>query len=161
MPFPRKPAHWKPRDLREAIRACKDHAREKRRLSVERLADLLDVSVDTLYKWMADGRLPVSKVPAFEHACGVHYVSEYLAAGAGRIVIAIPAGHPTDAEGLAALQAIIADATARLIHCYRGEASIEDTRDGLTVTLQALAWHRENVAHLGQPELELQGADHG
>ena len=160
MPFPRKSAHWTPRDLREAIRACKDHAREKRRLSVERLADLLDVTVDTLYKWMADGRLPASKIPAFEHACGAYWVSEYLAASSGRIVIQIPAGHPTDAEGLATLQAIIADATARLIRCYRGEASIEETRDGLTVSLQALAWHRENEARLETPELDLQGDRH-
>lgn len=159
MPFPRKPAHWKPRDLREAIRACKDHARERKRLSVERLADLLETSVDALYKWMSDGKMPASKIAAFEHFCGAHYVSEYLAAGSGRIVIQIPAGHPADAEKLAALQAIIADATARLIRCYRGDASIEETRDGLTVSLQALAWHRENVGHLDQPELDLAGGD--
>ena len=155
MPFPRRTAHWKPRDLREAIRACKDHAREKKRFGVERLAALLDVTDDTLYKWMADGRMPASKIPAFEHACGVHYVTEYLAGGAGRIVITLPTGHPADAESLAALQAIIADATAKLIRCYRGEASVAEVHAELTVSLQALAWHRENVAHLGAPELDL------
>jgi transcriptional regulator with XRE-family HTH domain len=157
MTFPRHSTARTPRDLREAIRMCKDHARERKRLSVERLADLLDVTVDTLYKWMADGRLPASKIPAFEHACGVHYVTEYLAGGAGRIVIQIPAGHPADAESIAGLQAIMADATAKLIRCYRGQASIEETRDGLTVTLQALAWHRSNVTRLDQPELGLPG----
>ena len=34
-------------------------------------------------------------------------------------------------------------------------------RDGLTVSLQALAWHRENVARLETPELDLQGGRHG
>lgn len=82
---------------------------------------------------------------------------KYLAGGAGRIVIQIPPGHPADAEALAGLQSIMADATAKLIRCYRGQATLDETRDGLTVTLQALAWHRENVAHLDQPELGLSG----
>lgn len=160
MTFPRRSPHWKPRDLREALRACKDYGRERHQLSAERLADLLDVSVDTLYKWLADGRLPASKIVAFEHACGAHYVSEYLAGGAGRIVIRLPAGHPADAEDLAGLQEHLAASLALLIRCYRGRASIEDTQRDLTASLQAMAWHRENVRQMTQPALDLGGDDH-
>lgn len=159
MSIPRRSAHWKPRDLREALRAVKDHGRERHQLSAERLADLLDVTVDTLYKWLADGRLPASKIVAFEHACGAHYVSEYLAGGAGRIVIRLPAGHPADAEELAGLQEHLAESLTLLIRCYRGRASIEETQRELTATLQAMAWHRANVAQLTQPGLDLGGDD--
>jgi hypothetical protein len=60
MSIPRRSAHWKPRDLREALRAVKDHGRERHQLSAERLADLLDVTVDTLYKskLLPDSRSP-------------------------------------------------------------------------------------------------------
>jgi hypothetical protein len=108
---------------------------------------------------LADGRLPASKIVAFEHACGAYYVSEYLAGGAGRIVIRLPAGHPADAEELAGLQEHLAESLTLLIRCYRGRASIEETQRELTATLQAMAWHRANVAQLTQPGLDLGGDD--
>lgn len=163
MPFPPRQTNWKryqPKDLRDALRACKDHAREKKRLSVERIADLMGVSADCLYKWLGDAKMPVSSIPVYEHVCGVHFVTEYLAAGCGRVVVTIPPGVPADAEDLAALQGQIAEAVARLIRCYRGMEDAAATVDGLTGSIRAMAWHRENVRHLDAPELDLQGDDH-
>lgn len=158
MSFPARQTNWsryQPRDLKDAFRACKDCARDKKRYSVERISELMGVTPDSLYKWMADGRMPAAMIPAFEHVTGVHFVTEYLAAGSGRIVIKIPAGHPQDAEALAGLQSLLADAVADLIRCYAGKASVEQTVQELTATLQSLAWHRENVGKLERPELEL------
>jgi hypothetical protein len=158
MSFPQRQTNWKryqPKDLRDAFRACKAFARERKHLSVERIADLMGVTADCLYKWLADARMPAQSIPVYEHVCGAHFVTEYLAAGCGRMVVAIPPGAPADAEDLAALQGQIAEAVARLIRCYRGDADTAETREGLAGSIRSLAWHRENVAHLGAPELDL------
>lgn len=163
MSVPLHAVNWKryqPRDLKDAFRACKDRARDEQRLSVERIADLLGCSADALYKWMGDARMPAAMIPGFEHVCRAHYVSDYLAAGQGRIVIQIPPGHPADIEDLAGLQSLIADSVAQLVRCYRGQAAIDATQRDLTQSLQGLGWHRENVAHLTHPELDLGGDDH-
>lgn len=163
MSFPHHQTNWKryqPRDLKDAFRACKDRARDEHRLSVERIADLLGVSADALYKWMGDARMPASMIPGFEHICGAHYVSDYLAAGHGRIVIQIPAGHPAAIEDLSELQVLIANSVAQLVRCYRGQATVDATQRDLTQSLQGLGWHRENVAHLTHPELDLGGDGH-
>lgn len=161
MAFQKKkiPASYQARDLRDAFRAAKDFARQRRQLSVERIAELLDVTPDALYKWLGDAKMPASKIAAFEHVCGCHFVSSYLAAGAGRIVVQIPDGHVPDAEEVAGLQAIIADAVAKLARCYRGECDIEETQRQLTVTLQAVAYHRGNVGKMSTPELDFCGCD--
>ena len=77
--------NWKrvhPSSLHDALRLCKDHALEKRNCSVERkrIAELMDVTADLLYKWLSNGRMPVSSVPAYEHICGINFVSRWLAA---------------------------------------------------------------------------------
>jgi len=69
-----------PTSLRDALRLCKDHALERSNYSVERIADLMDVSSDLLYKWLSTGKMPVSSVPAYEHICGISLVTRWLAA---------------------------------------------------------------------------------
>lgn len=161
MSFPKRTnwSRYRPSDLRGAFRGCKDYARERRNLSVERIAELMGVSPECLYKWLADARMPAVSIPAYEHICGAHFVSEYLAGGAGRIVVKIPAGVPASVEDVARLQAIVAEAVARLARCYRDAEDTENTRTALTESIQAMAWHRENVARLDEPELDLGGDD--
>ena len=51
--------------LRDAMRACKDYALERRKLSVSRIAELMgDVTEDSLYGWLSKGRMPVALVRA-------------------------------------------------------------------------------------------------
>lgn len=162
MSFPHQRRNWKrfqPRDLREALRGCKDYARERKRLSVERIADLMGVSADCLYKWLADARMPLASVQLYEHICGAHFVTDYLAGGAGRMVVPIPTGVPVGVEDLAELQAQLADVLARLARCYRSGEDAPGTHEGLSCSLQSLAWHRENVSHMEQPELDLAGGE--
>jgi len=157
MPFPEKKItrSYQPRDLRDALRASKDYARQTRNLSVERIADLIDCTADALYKWMGDGKMPACKIEPFEHACGCHFVSEYLAGGAGRIVVKVPLGRQPDAESLAGLQAVTADAVAKLARYWRGEIDYDEAHAGLTICLKAAAWHRSNMEHAAQPDLDL------
>jgi hypothetical protein len=74
--------HWKrltPYSLRDAFRLTKDHGLAEKRLSVERLAELMGRTPDWLYKCMADGSMPANLIPAFESFCGADFVSRHLA----------------------------------------------------------------------------------
>lgn len=159
MPWQKPRRNWKqqhPTRLEDAFHLCKEHGRERGRLSVERLADLMAVKPSTLYKWMEEGSMPSNRIAQFEHFCGIHFVSEYLAAGAGRVVIEIPAGHRVDAEDLGAMQEQITGAVLMLMRCWRGKADIDETVVELTAALQSLAFQREAVRWREQPELGLE-----
>lgn len=158
MTFPKKRRNWKrvhPTSLREAFRLCKEHAREKRNLSVERIAELMDASPDALYKWLSNASMPSGKIPTYEHICGINLVSQYLAASGGCVVIEIPTGKTANALELNELQAVVTDAMGKLIRFYNGEVGIEETESGLTAVLKGVAWHRENISKSEQPELDL------
>ncbi|MEJ1402530.1 MAG: helix-turn-helix transcriptional regulator [Candidatus Sedimenticola sp. (ex Thyasira tokunagai)] len=158
MPFQKKRRNWKrmrPTSLREALRLCKEHGREKKNLSVERIAELMDVSPDALYKWLSNASMPAGKIANYEHICGCHFASDYLAASNNRLVIEIPTGKAATALDINELQATFTDALHKLIKFYSCEADQRETEDGLTHCLAGLAWHRENVHKADQPELEL------
>lgn len=130
-------------------------AKERRNLSVERLADLIDASTDSLYKWMGDGKMPAAKIQPFEHACGAHFVTEYLAGGAHRVVVEIPRGRQPGGEDLAELQMVTAAAVSALSQFWARRIEIDEANAQLTLALQALAWHRANAEQAGHPELDL------
>ena len=146
-----------PGSLIEAFRLCKEHAREKKNLSVERIAELMDASPDALYKWLSKASMPSGKIQAYEHICGIRLVSEYLAASGNRIVIEIPAGRLVEPIELNELQAVINDAMGKLIRFYDGTAERDVTEACLSAVIMGAAWHRENVRKAEQPELDLGG----
>ena len=49
--------------LVHALRLCKEWAQAKRHLSVERIADRMGTTHDSLYKWLATGRMPAILIP--------------------------------------------------------------------------------------------------
>ncbi|MEJ1381374.1 MAG: helix-turn-helix transcriptional regulator [Candidatus Sedimenticola sp. (ex Thyasira tokunagai)] len=158
MAFPRKRTNWnrvRPSSLREALRFCKDYAKEKKNLSVEQIAELMDISPDALYKWLSNASMPMGKVASYEHICGCHFASDYLAASNNRMVIKIPTGKAATPLDINELQATFTHALLKLIKYYSREADQQETEDGLTSVLAGLAWHRENVHKADQPELEL------
>lgn len=160
MPWAKPRRNWKaqhPTRLEDAFHLCKEYARERQRLSVERLADLMAVKPSLLYKWMEEGSMPTNRIAQFEHFCGANFVSRFLAGSGNKVVVDIPAGHPADAESLNGLQSCVTDAIGKLIRLWKGEADIEETVAALTVSLQAIAWHRENAQRSEQPELGLGG----
>lgn len=89
-----KRRNWKnaqPTNLRQALEWCKDHGRERRRLSVERIAEQMGLpDHSALYKWLVNGRMPAVLIPAYEQVCGINLVSRWLAASAGKVLIDIP-----------------------------------------------------------------------
>lgn len=145
-----------PTCITHAIELCSLYAREKRNLSVERIAELMgQPSHHSLYKWMAEGRMPAVLIRPFEHACGVSFVSRYLAHSAQYLTLKIPSGAKCDARDINALQASLTSAVSALIDFHDARLSQVDCNDALTSALENLAWHRANVAKTDCPELSL------
>ena len=156
------PRNWKrfrANNLRDAMRACKDFALEKHQLSVARIAELMgDVTEDSLYGWLSKGRMPVALVPTFELVCGAHFVSDWLAASAGRMVIAMPKGRkPSEAE-LHQITEGCSTAMRKLAAFYADPAKVDtaELMELLQRHLEQVAFQHRNVGQYIAPELEFE-----
>lgn len=153
---------WKrtqPTSLVHALRLCKDHALEKKNLSVERIADLMGVTTDSLYKWLSNGRMPANLIPAYEHICQIGFVSRWLAVSDGKVVIDIPTGRAATALDVHQLQGTLNSAVGSILDFAAGKADADATLAAINAGLAGLAWHRANVEKHLQPELEFGGAE--
>jgi len=151
--------NWKrvrPSSLVEALRLCKEFAHERQNLSVERIADRMGATHDSLYKWLATGRMPAILIPAYEHACGCSFASEWLAVCAGKLVIDMPTGRRGATEDLLAVNSSCAAALQLLTAFYADPAGAdpEATLAALRGHLEQVAYHHHNVARYAAPELE-------
>ena len=110
--------NWKrirPHSLRYALELCKEHARERRNLSVERIAELMGLADHwTLYKWFQSGRIPANLIRPFEQACGIDFVTQWLAGSSGKLLIDMPSGKAVDATEVQQLQEAQTEATAQI-----------------------------------------------
>lgn len=149
--------NWKrvqPNSLRDALRLCKDHAGEKKNYSVERIADLMGITADLLYKWLANGRMPASSIPAYELITGINFVTRWLAASTGHLMIAIPSGRIASATDIQALQELLNTAVGQLLKFHGGNAEAAATLSAIQQGMEGLAWHKGNVEKHLQPEFE-------
>ncbi|WOI46995.1 hypothetical protein [Acidovorax sp. BLS4] len=149
--------HLRANSLVHALRLCKEFAQERRNLSVERIADRMGVTHDSLYKWLGTGRMPAILVPAYELACGCHYVTDWYAAAAGRLSIPMPTGRNAGQADLLAVNSSCAAALQLLTAFYADPAAANPaaTLDALRTHLEQVAFHHHNVARYAAPELEL------
>ncbi|QEW05629.1 hypothetical protein [Nitrincola iocasae] len=147
--------HYQPSTLRDALKGCKDYARERHNLSSEQIAERMGL-VDhwVLYKWIQTGRMPIPLLPVYEQVCGINLVSRWIAATAGKLLIDIPSGRSADAKDIQELQLQLHHVTGMLMAFYNGESNAEETLGGIQSALQSLAWHRGNVKQHAQPQLE-------
>lgn len=146
---------WQPNCLADAVEGCLGFALHQHHRSVDQVADLVGESKWTLYKWVQAGGIPARKIAGFEHACGIHYVTRYLAANAGKLLIDVPTGRCAQPSDVAALQAACTDAVSALIAFAAGRANADDTHALLTAAMAALAQERAQVERHHQPELSL------
>lgn len=138
-----------------ALRLCKEYAQDKHNLSIERIADRMGVTHDSLYKWLATGRLPFILLPAFEHACGCHFASEWAAASAGKAVISLPTGRAMTQSDLVELNTGFAAALRLLADFYNAPGKDPtETLAAMRNHMEQVAWHQANVAQFSTPELE-------
>lgn len=144
--------------LSEALELSIEYAAEQRR-PIKVLADLMGVEIKTLYRWLAETSMPLNRIRQFESFCGTSFISEYLCMAHGdKVVVSIPAGKKANVTDLADMQGNFAEAITLLSRFYQHGEAVEDTVAALTKTLSQLAYQRSNVLKVGQPELELFGA---
>lgn len=155
--------NWKrvqPTSLRNAMELCKDFAKEKHNLSVERIAERMgEADHWTIYKWLQTGRIPAVLIPAYEAACGVDFVTRWLAGTSGKLLVEVPTGRKLEPTDVAVLQDSLHGTVTALIEFYKGKAETETTLACITNALESLAWHRGNVEQHNQPQLDLGGND--
>ena len=145
-----------PRTLREALEGCKDYALQKHNRSVERIAELAgEESHWTVYGWLRDGSIPGKKIHAYQHACGCDFITRYYAHSSGMLLIPMPTGSKLDSDEVHRLQHTLNAAVGALLSFADGRTDADQASAELTAAMNALAWHRENVARHHQPELEL------
>ena len=149
---------WQPSTLRDALKGCKDYALERHNLSVERIAERMGLEDHwALYKWIANGRMPLVLAPAFEHACGINLVARWMAATDGKLLVDIPSGRKAQPADMVELNTGFAHALQLLTDFYASKAAPEAVIAALTAHLQDVAWHRANVAQFSAPELDFAG----
>ena len=153
--------HWVPRSPAEAMEGCAQLALQRHNRGIERLATehLSQNNASTLYKWMGNGRLPLTHVLAFERACGLPLITRYLAAAHGKLLVDIPTGKTCNAGDVQQLQSVLHSATGALMAFYAGQQTAEQTLDAIRAGLESLAWHHGNVAQHDHPQLDLGGPD--
>jgi len=153
--------NWKrvqPKSLRDALEMCKDYAREKQNLSVERIAERLSLPDHfLLYKWIQSGRMPAVVIPAYENVCGINFVTRWLAASGYQLLIAIPTGRKVSPNDVQTLQEVLHEATGALLRFYSGGQGADETIAAVQAGLEHLAWHRGNVQQHAQPQLDFGG----
>ena len=150
--------HVRANNLVHALRLCKEYAQQRptKPLSVERIADLMGESVDSLYKWLANGRMPANLIPAYENVCGCHFVTDWYAAAAGRLVVPMPTGRSVTETDLLAVNSSCAAVLALLAPFYSDptQADTAAALEALRTHLEQVAFHHHNVARYAAPELE-------
>lgn len=124
----------------------------------KRMADLMGVEVKTYYRWMADSSMPLNRVRQYETFCKASFISEYLCTAHGnKVVITIPTGKKAKASDLGDMQANFGLVVMLLEQFYRDKVGLPETMAALNDVLSQVAYHRENVMKLAEPELELFG----
>lgn len=144
-----------PTSLRAAFELDKAHALKRKRLNIERIAELLSTTPATLYKWIETDSMPVRALIAWQHLTGSNHVVRYLASREGAVVIQIPPGRDVTAEDIHDLQMVLSAAPGALLKLKKGEIDRNECVAALTSGMESLAWHRANVEKSQQPELEL------
>ena len=120
-----------------------------------RLAELMATTPATLYKWLEQESMPARALIAWQHLTGANNVVRYLAACEAAVVVAVPCGRSATSDDVHVLQATLNGAVGALLGYMSGETDRDMTLGKLGAGLEGLAWHRENVRKIAQPELDL------
>ena len=152
--------NWKalqPSSLRHAFELCKDHARERLNKSVEGIAEDMGLADHwVLYKYLQKGSMPANLIRPYELACGIDFVTRYLAASNGRLLVQIATGRKLVHADIVELHEHFATALKLLTDYYAKPGDPSAALAALTTHLEHVAWHRQNVAQHINPQLDLQ-----
>lgn len=156
--------NWKrqvPHSINHALRLCKEHGLEKQNLSVERIADRMATSVDTLYKWLGSGKMPVNQLINYESLTagssrtGRPFVTEYLAHSQGYLLIKMPTGRKAEHTEILELNIFMQQFIAELLSLQAGDGNAEQTITTVKTLIQDLAFQHKNIEQHQSPQLDL------
>lgn len=151
--------NWKriiPHSVNHALQLTKQHGIEKKGMSVERIADYLGVTADLLYKWLGTGKMPLNKIIAFEQACGINYVTQYLAQSQSFLLVTVPTGRKAENKELTDLQLCMTQVASALISFQQDKVDSAETIDAIKILMQDLAFHERNVAKIDTDQMPLE-----
>lgn len=148
-----------PTSFIDALRMCKDHARRKHNLSVERIADEMGLTASRLYQHLENGDMPFNRVRSFQRACRCNYVTRYMAYGDNCMLIPIPSGKGINDESMIDLNKTFSNALHLLSEFYASSKDPEAALAALTNHMETAAWHRGNIEKHTQPELSFDGEE--
>jgi hypothetical protein len=141
------------RILSHAFQLCKEYALNKQNMSVERIADRIGSSPDTLYKYLADARMPAHKIIAYETACNALFITQYLAHSHGCLLVKIPSGRAAEHVEINELQKFMNEVVGQLLDITANKGDAEEAQEQIMALMQDLAFHKSNIEKLKQPEL--------
>lgn len=152
--------NWKrlqPTSLRNALELCKDHGREKLNKSVEKIAEEMGLTDHwTLYKWFQNGRIPANLIRPYEAACGIDFVTRWIAASSGRLLVEVATGRNLNHADIVAMHEHFAGTVKLLTSFYAAPGTAPaETIAAITKHMEHMAWHRSNVVQHANPQLEL------
>ena len=151
--------NWKtiqPTGLRHAFELCKDHARERLNKSVEGIAEDMGLADHwVLYKYLQKGSMPANLIRPYELACGIDYVTRWLAGSGGRLLVQIATGRKLVHADIVELHEHFAKALQLMTEFYAKPSDPAETLAALTTHMEHVAWHRQNVAQHANPQLDL------
>ena len=150
---------WKnvyPVSLRQALELCVQYAKDKNNKSVERIAEEMgEANHWTLYKWLESGRIPAVCIRPFEIACGVNFVTTYLAHSANYLALDIPTGRQPAHREISGLNYFMSQTIQQLYEYGDGIKAASDVIETITQLMEDLAHQRGNLEKERQPELNL------
>lgn len=144
--------------ISHAMELCLAHAKEKLNRSVDNIADLMGLTNKwAIYKWVENGRIPAILIRPFEHACGIDFLTRYLAHSDHKLLIDIPTGRKAFSQETNTLSLALNETVGQLMKFHEGKADAEETIAAITAAMEDLAWHRGSVEKATQPEFEFGG----
>lgn len=147
---------YRANSLQDAIEGCVEFARDRKQMSVDRIADAMGLASKwTLYKWIENAAIPARMVRPFENACGAVFVTQYLAASAHKLIIDIPTGRAATADDTQVTQSACNSAIGALLDFTAGRLDAPATIAAITDAIERLARERAEVERAAQPELSL------
>ena len=148
--------NWKriqPNSLCHAMELNKEHARVQLNLSVEQIAALMgQADHRTLYKWLENGRMPAVLIRAYENACGIDFITRWLAASSGKLLIDMPTGRALSDVDVVTLHNGFGAAMQLLTDFHAGKTDAAVTLAALTMHIEQVAFHHANVTKYATPE---------
>lgn len=138
---------------------CKDYAKAKHNLSVERIADIMGLTPGRLYQHLDNGDMPFNRVRSFQLACKCNFVTQYMAHGDDCILIKRPKGKKVSDEKMLHFNATFSKALNELTEFMTNHQNPEAVIAALNEHLEHTAWHCVNVQKVAQPELDFGEGD--